>query len=256
MLGGDFNHVKDADDSSTRYTRRTRETVSLEEAFVEIHLKDLDNNYDFISTRIGNQLLNADFRGFVFNDTNSGLRFFGNYDNNRLQYNAAYFNMREKDTFSGLNQYSARGQDVIVANVFRQDALQMFLSPTNNLAQGYTAELSFLANLDHGEQHFDKDGFLVRPAAVGGPIEEHGINAFYFGLNGDGHIGWLNITNSFYQVVGPPTCSTLSRVAGVDINAQEFAIELSRDFDYLRPKFSFLYASGDGQRAQRHGDGV
>ena len=114
--------------------------MSLEEAFVEIHLKDLDNNYDFVSTRVGNQLLNADFRGFIFNDTNSGLRVFGNYDNNRLQYNFAYFNMREKDTFSGLNQYSARGQDVLVANVFRQDALQLFLSPTNNLAQGYTAE--------------------------------------------------------------------------------------------------------------------
>ena len=244
VIGNDFNHVGQGDMSGTRYTRRTRETVSLEEAFVEIHLKDLDNNYDFISARAGNQLLNADFRGFVFNDTNSGIRVFGNYDNNRLQYNAAYFNMREKDTFSGLNQYSARGQDVIVANVFRQDALQMFLSPTNNLAQGYTAELSFLANLDHGETHFDKNGFIVRPAAVGGPIEEHGLNAFYFGLNGDGHIGWLNITNSFYEVVGH---DVLNPIAGrsVDINAQEFAIELSRDFDYLRPKFSFLYASGD-----------
>ena len=244
LIGNDFNHVKDGDDSSTRYTRRTRETVSLEEAFVEIHLKDLDNNYDFISTRIGSQLLNADFRGFVFNDTNTGLRFFGNYDNNRLQYNAAYFNMREKDTFSGLNQYSSRGQDVLVANVFRQDALQTFLSPTNNLAQGYTVELSFLADLDHGEQHFDKNGFIVRPAAVGGPIEEHGINAFYFGLNGDGHIGWLNITNSFYEVVGHDVLNGIAG-RGVDINAQQFALELSRDFDYLRPKFSFLYASGD-----------
>ena len=245
LLGGDLQNVRQQDDSSTRYTRRTRETVSLEEAFVEVHLKDLDDNYDFISTRVGNQLLNADFRGFVFNDTNTGLRVFGNYDNNRLQYNAAYFNMREKDTFSGLNQYSARGQDVIVANVFRQDALQLFLSPTNNLAQGYTLEGSFLADLDHGEQHFDKNGFIVRPAAVGGPIEEHGINAFYLGLNGDGHIGWLNVTNSFYQVLGH---DVMNGIAGrsVNINAQEFALEVSRDFDYLRPKFSFLYASGDG----------
>ena len=243
-FGNDFNHVKDGDTSSTRYTRRTRETVSLEEAFIEIHLKDLDDNYDFISTRVGNQLLNADFRGFVFNDTNSGIRVFGNYDNNRLQYNAAYFNMREKDTFSGLNEYSARGQDVIVANVFRQDFLQLFLSPTNNLAQGYTLQANFLADLDHGETHFDKNGFIVRPAAIGGPIEEHGLNAFYFGLNGDGHIGWLNITNSFYEVVGHDVMNGLAG-RSVDINAQEFAIELSRDFDYLRPKFSFLYASGD-----------
>ena len=32
----------------------------------------------------------------------------------------------------------------------------------------------------------------------------------------------------------------------MDVNAQMFALELSYDRDWLRPKFSFLYASGDG----------
>ena len=78
---------------------------------------------------------------------------------------------------------------------------------------------------------------------------------FYLGFNGDGHIGWLNVTNSFYQALGH---DVMNGIAGrsVNINAQQFAIELSRDFDYLRPKFSFLYASGDGNAKQRHGDRV
>lgn len=244
-LNNGIRHIGDRDLGGTRYTQRTRETVSLEEAFVEIHLRDLSDNYDFVSTRIGNQFLNADFRGFIFDDTNSGIRVFGNYDNNRLQYNAAFFNLREKDTFSGLNQYSARGQDVLVANVFRQDALSLFLPSSNPLALGYTAELSVLASLDHGEQHFDKNGFLVRPAPVGGPIEEHNVNSFYLGWNGDGHVGWLNVTHSFYQALGHDDKNPIAG-HGVNINAQMAAIELSIDRDYLRPKFSLFYASGDG----------
>jgi hypothetical protein len=244
VLGPGLTDIGNKDLRGTRYDQRTRETVSLEEYFVEVHLKDLDDTYDFISARLGSQLLNSDFRGFLFNDTNTGLRFFGNYDDNRLQYNAAYFNLREKDTFSELNQYSARGQDVFVANVYRQDALSYFLPPSNPLALGYTVELSFDASLDHGGVHYDKDGFLVRPAPVGGPIVPHDVNAYYLGLNGDGHIGWLNITNSFYQAFGRDQDNGIAGHA-VDINAQEVALELSVDHDYLRPKFSLFYASGD-----------
>ena len=156
-----------------------------------------------------------------------------------------FFNLREKDTFSGLNQYSARGQDVLVANVFRQDALSLFLPSSNPLALGYTAEFLILASLDHGEQHFDKNGFLVRPAPVGGPIVEHDINSFYLGWTGDGHIGWLNVTHAFYQALGHDDKNPIAGHS-VNINAQMAALELSVDRDYLRPKFSLFYASGDG----------
>lgn len=244
VLGNGLRRVGKQDFGGTRYTQRTRETVSLEEAFLEIHLRDLSDNYDFVSARVGNQFLNADFRGFVFDDTDSGIRVFGNYDNNRLQYNAAFFNLREKDTFSGLNQYSARGEDVFMANVFRQDALSLLLPVSDPLALGYTAELLVLANLDHGEQHFDKNGFLVRPAPVGGPIVEHDVNSFYLGWTGDGHVGWLNVTHAFYQVLGHDDKNPIAG-HGVDINAQMAAVELSIDHDYLRPKFSLFYASGD-----------
>ena len=74
-------------------TTREKEFYSLQEAFAEIHLRDLSNNYDFISVRAGIQPFVSDFRGFIFNDTNLGVRIFGNYDNNRWQYNIAAFDM-------------------------------------------------------------------------------------------------------------------------------------------------------------------
>ena len=77
---------------------------------MEIHLRDLSDNYDFMSLRVGNQPFNADFRGFLFNDVNLGARLFGNWDNNLYQYNLAAFDMREKDTNSELNTFDNRDQ--------------------------------------------------------------------------------------------------------------------------------------------------
>ena len=107
--------------------------LALQEAFAEIHFSDLSNNYDFISGRFGNQPFVSDFRGFIFSDTNLGARIFGNYDNNKIQYNLALFDMLEKDTYSGLNEFDSRRQAVFIANVFKQD----FFTP------GYTGEFSF-----------------------------------------------------------------------------------------------------------------
>ena len=123
------------------YTTRQKDFFSLQEAFAEIHIRDLSNNYDFISSRSGIQPFVSDFRGFIFNDSNLGVRIFGNYDNNRWQYNLAAFDMLEKDTYSDLNEFERRDQQVIVANVYRQDFF----------AKGYTAQLNFLANFDGRE---------------------------------------------------------------------------------------------------------
>lgn len=233
------------DFSRTRYTQRDRTFFSLQEAFAEVHIKDLSENYDFVSARFGSQLFNADFRGFLFLDTNTGLRLFGNYDNNRIQYNFAWFNMREKDTYSGLNRVDARAQDVLIFNVYRQDFLRLFLPEADPRALGYTLQLSLAANLDHGGLHYDRNDNITRPAPIGYPIKEHEVNAFYFGWNGDGHIGKYNITHSFYQALGRDDANGIAG-RSVAINAQMFALEVSQDRDYLRPKLSFLYASGDG----------
>ena len=214
-------------------TTREKEFWSLQEAFAEIHLRDLSNNYDFVSLRIGIQPFVSDFRGFIFNDTNLGIRIFGNYDNNRWQYNLAAFDMREKDTYSDLNEFDPRKQQVYVANIFRQDLIW----------KGYTGELSFLADFDNTSRHYDKNGFITRPAPIG-TVADHYVQAYYLGWTGDGHIGWLNIDHAFYQVLGE---DGLNGIAGqrVDINAQMAALELSIDKDWQRHKLSIFYASGD-----------
>jgi hypothetical protein len=183
--------------------------------------------------RAGIQPFVSDFRGFIFNDTNLGVRIFGNYDNNRWQYNVAAFDMLEKDTYSDLNEFSRRDQQIYAANVFRQDLIW----------KGYTGELTFLANFDGASRHFDKNGFITRPAPIG-TVADHYVQAYYLGWTGDGHIGWLNIDHAFYQVFGE---DGLNGIAGrrVQISAQMAALELSIDKDWLRHKFSVFYASGD-----------
>lgn len=219
--------------SGSHYTIRRKDWYSLQEAFLEIHIRDLSSNYDFVSSRFGIQPFVSDFRGFIFNDSNLGVRVFGNYDNNRWQYNAAAFDMREKDTYSELNKFDSRDQRVFVLNVFRQDFL----------AKGYTAQLSFHANFDAASRHFDQNDVITRPAPIGN-VQDHYVQSYYLGWSGDGHIGRLNISHAFYQVLGE---DGFNGIAGqrADINAQMFALELSIDKDWLRPKFSFFYASGD-----------
>ncbi len=214
-------------------TTRTRQYLSLQEAFFEVHLGDLSENYDFIATRIGNQVFNNDFRGFLFNDVNSGARVFGNIDNNRYQYNFIAFDMREKDTDSGLNTFDARDQYVFGANIYRQDFLW----------HGYTAQLSFLGNVDDGHTHYDRNGFLVRPEPIG-TVKPHDVDAYYLGWAGDGHIGPLNVSHQFYQALGRDEFNNLAGHP-VNINAQMAALELSYDQDWIRYKASAFYASGE-----------
>lgn len=206
---------------------------TLQQAFVELHIHDLSEDYDFLATRLGNQVFNSDFRGFIFNDTNLGARLFGNARNNLWQYNVIVFDMNEKDTNSELNEFARRDQNVIIANVYRQDFLW----------HGYTAQLSFHANLDHGRTHYDSNGFLARPEPLG-TVVPHDVDAYYFGWAGDGHIGRFNLSHAAYEVIGHDSFNGLAGHA-VDINAQMAALELSYDHNWIRYKASAFYASGD-----------
>ena len=220
-------------------TTRTDNQIAFQEAFVEKRLFDLSRNFDFVSVRAGIQGFTSDFRGFIFSDNEPGLRFFGNFDNNQYQWNVAYFNFLEKDTNSQLNSFEIRNRQVVVANLYRQDFIW----------QGYTAQLSFhhdrddAGTKDSNGQQYDRNGFLVRPANVG-DVRPHNIRSYYLGWAGDGHIGRFNLSHALYQVLGDVTHDS---IAGrpVSINAQMAAIELSYDIDWLRPKVSFFYASGD-----------
>jgi len=222
----------------TKGTTRLDSHLGLQEAFAEVKLHDLGPNYDFVSVRAGIQAFNSDFRGFLFVEEQPGVRFFGNLDSNRWQYNVAYFNFLEKNTNSGLNSMALRNQQVIVANAYRQDLL----------FQGYTAQLSVHYNKDDASIHFDDNGFLVRPSPIGsvfsnGMIRPHSVHAVYLGWTGDGHIGPLNLTHAFYQSFGNDSFNAIAGKA-VTINAQMAALELSYDKDWFRIKSSVFYASG------------
>ena len=84
-------------------TTRDDHHVGIQAAFVDKHLRNVSDNYDFDSFRVGIQPFSSDFRGFLFQDNQLGVRLFGTRDNNRWQYNLAWFRRLEKDTNSGLN---------------------------------------------------------------------------------------------------------------------------------------------------------
>lgn len=208
--------------------------AGLQETFAEYKIHDLSPNYDFLSVRAGIQSFSSDFRGFLFVDEQPGVRLFGNLHSDRWEYNAAYFNLLEKDTNSGLNTFERRHQQVILANFYMQD----FLKP------GYTTEFSVHYNQDQPTEQYDTNGFLVRPAPVG-VFQPHEIRAAYLGWTGNGHFGPINVNHAFYQALGT---DSLNPIAGraVTINAQMAAAEVSLDRDWIRYKVSAFFASGDG----------
>lgn len=217
-----------------RGTSRIDDGVSLEEAFAEVKLFNTNLNYDFVSVRAGIQPFIADFRGFLYTDNNLGARIFGGFDNNKYQFNLAYFRQIEKDTNSGLNTMrSLRPQNVYIANLYRQDFLK----------KGYTAQVVGAYNDDRADIHYDKNGFLVRPAVVGS-ARKHAIKAGYLGFNGDGHIGRLNLTNSYYFAFGRDEFNPIAGKRN-SIRAHMAAVEASVDKNWLRFKVSGFFASGD-----------
>jgi hypothetical protein len=224
-------------------TDRGRTWFALQEWFAETKLADLSPDYDFLSLRAGSQFFTSDFRGFLFNDTNRGVRLFGNRLANRDQYNLVYFRQLEKDTNSDLNTFQERHQDVLIGNYYRQE----FIWP------GYTAQLSVHYNHDEPTFHFDKNGFLVRPDPVG-VFHEHELNVVYLGWAGDGHIGRINLTHQVYWALGRDSLNPLDNQPQ-DINAQMAAVELSYDRDWVRFRTSFLWASGDENIGNSHATG-
>ncbi len=218
----------------TKGTQRLRGWTTLQEWFGEVKLADLSPEYDFVSIRAGSQPFTSDFRGFIFSDTNAGVRLFGTLDGNRDQFNAAVFHQLEKDTNTGLNSFEFRNQTVVALNYYRQD----FVFP------GYTAEVSALYNDDRPDFRFDRNKFLVRPDPAG-VAQPHHVQAVYLGFAGDGHIDRFNVSHAAYWVLGH---DDLNPLAGrpVEISGQMAALEVSYDRDWVRFRLSGFFASGDG----------
>ena len=69
---------------------RTESVLGIQALFVDKHMWNVSEHYDFDSVRVGVQPFTADFRGFLYSDSALGVRWFGIRDNNRLQYNLAW----------------------------------------------------------------------------------------------------------------------------------------------------------------------
>ena len=209
--------------------------LGVQELFFLKDLRTVDERFDFDEVRVGIQPFSSDFRGFLFQDSEPGVRFFGNRDNNRWQYNIAYFRPLEKDLNSGLNDVTKapRHEDLLLFNVYRQDLP----------IQGFTSQGIILLDHNRDTQFYDSDGFLERPAAVG--LEQlRRYDVAYLGYNGDGHFGRLNLTASVYGVFGHQDKSIFVDKSD-QIRAGFAAAEASMDFDWIRPRLSVAYASGD-----------
>lgn len=216
---------------------RSDSHVGIQAAFVDYHLRNVSSRFDFDSLRVGVQPITADFRGFLFNDNQLGIRLFGNRDNNLYQYNLAWFRRIEKDTNSGLNDLGAplRDDDIFLVNLYRQD---LFL-------KGFTSQAVVLynRNRENKEYYYDQNGFLTRPAAIGTEIPRQ-YDVTYLGYNGDGHLGLYNLSVSAYYAFGQEKPSVFTREDS-DIRAGFAAMEISRDFDWIRARLSALHGSGD-----------
>ncbi|HEY6642898.1 hypothetical protein [Povalibacter sp.] len=216
---------------------RTDYHIGVQAAFIDKHLRNVSDNYDFDSLRVGIQPFSTDFRGFLFQDNQLGARLFGTRDNNRWQYNLGWFRRLEKDTNSGLNDLSQslRDDDVIVANLYRQD----FPVP------GFTSQATVIynRNREDGEFYYNQNDFIERPASLGREVPRQ-YDVVYLGYSGDGHIGRLNLSASFYYAMGEESPGVFV-AADTDIQAFFAAGELSMDFDWIRPRLSLLFASGD-----------
>lgn len=223
-------------------TTRTKGFVGIQGLFIDKHLRNVSDRYDFDSLRIGIQPITADFRGFLFQESPVGIRLFGTRDNNLWQYNLGWFRRIRKDTNSGLNNITENGfsdalrdDDVWLFNLYRQDFPW----------RGFTSQaiVAYNRNRETQSDLVDSNGFQVRPAALG--IQKNReYDVTYAGLNGDGHIGRWNLTASFYYAFGDEAPATFSDTPS-DISAVFAAAEVSRDYDWVRIRGTFVFGSGD-----------
>lgn len=218
-------------------THRNDAFVGVQELFVDYHLRNVSDRYDFDSLRVGIQPFSSDFRGFLFQDNQLGVRLFGNRDNNRIQYNLAAFWRVEKDTNSGLNDLTQTPRDdvVFLGNLYRQDL--PFPGMTSQVTIVYNR------NREAGDIQIDKNGFPVRPALIG-DLRGRDYDVTYLGYNADGRIGRVNLTASAYAALGEDRHSIFTG-RKTKIRSYFVAAEPSMDFSWVRLRLQGLYASAD-----------
>jgi hypothetical protein len=242
LLALNFNNVNITEKRAlfvepSKPTHRFDYFLGVQELFVDYHIRNVSDRFDFDSVRVGIQPFQADFRGFLFNDQQLGVRLFGNRDNNRYQYNLALFWRLEKDTNSGLNSVVQRPRNdwTFFANLYRQDFPVV----------GITSQISATVNINRERKlvEIDDNGFPVRPALLG-TLRGRNYDVAYLGYSADGHYNRFNVTASAYLALGEDRNSFFTG-RKAKVRATFFAIEPSYDVNWARFRVSALYASGD-----------
>ena len=169
-------------------------SLGVQEAFIDYHLGNVSDRYDFDSIRVGIQPFQFDFRGFLFQDQQLGVRCSATATTTASSTTWRRVWRLEKDTNSGLNNLFQRPRDdwILHANVFRQDF--PIVSLTSQLS------LTWNINRERDEIEIDDNGFPVRPALIGN-LQARDYDVFYLGYSADGQIGRINLTASAYGPV-------------------------------------------------------
>jgi hypothetical protein len=237
-----FNYSSTSSNGATTTTT----SVGAQALFFEKHLRDVSAHYDFDSVRIGIQPVTSDFRGFVLADQPLGIRFFGTRDNNIYQYSAGWFRRLPKNP-ARQNELGAGipANDIAMANLYIQDLGW----------KGLSSEFAVIYDRSRapGTRVTVANGTTTFTSGV-----RHDYDVVYLGYSADGHIGTFNLTGSVYEVIGRESEGVFTN-ASSNVQATFAAVELSRDFDWMRVRASGLYASGDGDATDgsSHGfDGI
>lgn len=222
--------------TSTGAAKTTATSVGAQALFVEKHLRDVSAQYDFDSVRIGIQPVTSDFRGFVLADQPLGIRFFGTRDNDVYQYSAGWFRRLPKNA-ARQNELGAGipANDIVMANLYIQDLGRA----------GLTSEFVFIYDRSRARGTHIVVGDAGTTFTSGA---RHDYDVAYLGYSADGHLGSLNLTGSVYEVLGRESEGVFTG-RQTKVQATFAALELSRDFDWIRVRASGLYASGDGNAA-------
>ena len=222
----------------SKSSHRTDWFVGVQEAFFDYHIRNTSSRYDFDSFRIGIQPMQADFRGFLFQDNQLGFRLFGTRDNNRVQYNLGAFVQLEKDTNSGLNDIfqTPRESYIFFANLYRQDL--PFVGLTSQFS------LTYNMNRERSDVEIDDNGFPIRPALLG-DLRGRAYDVVYPVYAFDARIGRITLSGHDYGAFGEDRNSFFTS-GPANIAAYFGALEASYDVDFLRFRASGLFASGDG----------
>ncbi|MCL6480243.1 MAG: hypothetical protein K6U02_00815 [Firmicutes bacterium] len=233
-LNGVFDYRADLN----AFLRTSNVEPFLFDAFVDVKLHDFGgdedgrDNFDLLFLRGGFQGFRSDFHGLVFNDVGLGGRLFGEFQRNRFRYDFLWLKLFQKDPATGFLSFSRPSAHQVAIGRFTWEDF---------LVLGWNSEWSV---------HYNRE----RRKIGGGPLEQQ-HDTFYWGATFNGQLGRVEFNPAFYAVHG----NADQVVGGVPVEHSVAAflvlLDVRYPFDYWKFRAGYLFASGDGNPADRRDTG-